>query len=726
MDIGEWLQNTADREPPEEQDHPSLPDLPQLHSRARRPASPDDQQKKKRACGDRHSKGAQRGHHLRGERNQRPAHFSSSDRIRHAAKEAVDSSSDSSSQQSDSSVSGQAREPVKAFERRARRKTRPDRYQAKTKKVREDRARKPRAKSKQRKNHRNADGARTTGLVQSFQLKNGPKNNRLTLRPEASIGIFNHGRASAPIAASGPGLPDLVFNEMKFLSKSKGARDHPGANEAPKQSKKSRKELREEEISAYFRNVTTERRAEQSRRHDHLPGADVQVRPAVETCQSTEHSAQLRNPVELPGKPFLGFGSRGVAHADTVGRSSYTWSESMAPEQQVPTKRSHSVHLEPPSPARPIARNFSRLSHNSSMSLPRQHTVAIQEPDRNIHAGQPRMVQRHGATYHEAVPYLESALGSTTSIGRQRRSTETPHAAVHYDDLGSDGYHTSDILVLREMHNIQNRSSSLRQRRSVSHHSAGKENQDPVTSTPASETLRDALNAVSRPPQMAYSSSRRESPGIMAAPIAQAWPEMTDIKHPTDPSQYVDKYGRPLLVELPRPQVPQRGFSRAGQNRMIESQQPPHRGSATTSNGQGLPTATQLASYPTRREEWVAVDTAFAGEGNETLWQGTQDGHLNISSRQAEEPVRRIADDTAPDLHHDGRSGTLHHTENNEMYFEQPPELLEDAMTWTEPCLMQMQDGGDFHEDEYDIRSCVDRANVPGTMAGFWRPNMLY
>lgn len=182
MDIGEWLQNTADREPPEEQDHPSLPDLPRLQGRARRPASPVDQQKAKRASGDRRSKGAHRGHHSREERNQQPSHSSSSDRIRHAAKEAVASSSGSSSQKSDSSVSEQVQEPIRVFERRARRKTRPDRYQAKTKKVKEDRARKAGGKPKQRKSHRNADGARTTGLVQSFQLKNGPKNNRLTVR----------------------------------------------------------------------------------------------------------------------------------------------------------------------------------------------------------------------------------------------------------------------------------------------------------------------------------------------------------------------------------------------------------------------------------------------------------------------------------------------------------------------------------------------------------------
>jgi len=71
--------------------------------------------------------------------------------------------------------------PIKVYEKRARHKTKPDRYEYKPKKGKEEHEPK-KSKSKRQKRDRTADGARTTGIVQSFQLKNGPKSNRLTVR----------------------------------------------------------------------------------------------------------------------------------------------------------------------------------------------------------------------------------------------------------------------------------------------------------------------------------------------------------------------------------------------------------------------------------------------------------------------------------------------------------------------------------------------------------------
>lgn len=73
------------------------------------------------------------------------------------------------------------REHNRKYERRPRRKTRPDRYEHKPKRQKRERElRKEQAPTRRRSNRTN-DGSRTTGLVQSFQLKNGPKNNRLTV-----------------------------------------------------------------------------------------------------------------------------------------------------------------------------------------------------------------------------------------------------------------------------------------------------------------------------------------------------------------------------------------------------------------------------------------------------------------------------------------------------------------------------------------------------------------
>jgi hypothetical protein len=74
--------------------------------------------------------------------------------------------------------------PANTYERRARHKTKIDRYEPNQKKKRkksdEDQGRA--TKVTRRKSHRSGDGSRTAGLVQSFQLKGGPKGQRLTVR----------------------------------------------------------------------------------------------------------------------------------------------------------------------------------------------------------------------------------------------------------------------------------------------------------------------------------------------------------------------------------------------------------------------------------------------------------------------------------------------------------------------------------------------------------------
>ena len=115
--------------------------------------------------------------------------------------------------------------PNKTYDKRARHKTRIDRYEPKTKKQKRERTTDKDKKSNQRrrKPRRKDDGGRTIGLVQTFQLKNGPRNNRLTvsvqarliddltlipilqLKPDTSTGLFKHGRASVQLTGKGAG-----------------------------------------------------------------------------------------------------------------------------------------------------------------------------------------------------------------------------------------------------------------------------------------------------------------------------------------------------------------------------------------------------------------------------------------------------------------------------------------------------------------------------------------
>lgn len=217
MDIRDWLQNTADREPPDEQDHPSLRfpggSYPQATS-VGAAESVRPRHKRKRVLGE----GA--------------GGCSSCDDQRLAVADAA-SDSHSSDSTTYSPHRNRARgapgskNPVEVFERRARHKTRPERYEPKSKKHNREhdlrREKKKKSTLKRRKSRRNGgDNARTTGLVQSFQLNTGNRNSRLTvslffkllgggqltgeqLRPDASAGIFKHGRSSVAMPASGPG-----------------------------------------------------------------------------------------------------------------------------------------------------------------------------------------------------------------------------------------------------------------------------------------------------------------------------------------------------------------------------------------------------------------------------------------------------------------------------------------------------------------------------------------
>jgi hypothetical protein len=102
------------------------------------------------------------------------------------------------------------------YDRRARRKTRADRYEPNQRRTKEVQSAEPKTATKRikRRDRRGRDGSGTQDLVQSFQLKNGPKKQRLTvsdpcmscfhrcktdfvqLPTRNNLGIFKHGRAS--------------------------------------------------------------------------------------------------------------------------------------------------------------------------------------------------------------------------------------------------------------------------------------------------------------------------------------------------------------------------------------------------------------------------------------------------------------------------------------------------------------------------------------------------
>lgn len=220
MDIRQWLENTADREPPDRSDDIAIPDKFRNDRREDDQAGRSYRYKRRRTSNDSSMIAAPKERHRQASKLQ--ARPPSSGQARQAQQTAGDLERRYGS---DSSRSGSDDAPQKTYERRARHKTRADRYEPKAKKRVKDRtARKDdKGNRKRRKPRRNDDGGRTTGLVQSFQLRNGPKNNRLTvslqsgcpshsrliavlqLKPDTSAGLFKHGRASGQVTGNGAG-----------------------------------------------------------------------------------------------------------------------------------------------------------------------------------------------------------------------------------------------------------------------------------------------------------------------------------------------------------------------------------------------------------------------------------------------------------------------------------------------------------------------------------------
>lgn len=97
----------------------------------------------------------------------------------------------------------------KAFEKRARHKTRSEKYEYRAEAV---------GTTKQKDRRQTGRPRKKTGHVlnESFRAPNVSQV-RLTLNHPNGPGIFHKGRASAEISSSG--LPDLTFSEMKFLKR---------------------------------------------------------------------------------------------------------------------------------------------------------------------------------------------------------------------------------------------------------------------------------------------------------------------------------------------------------------------------------------------------------------------------------------------------------------------------------------------------------------------------
>ena len=132
-------------------------------------------------------------------------------------------------------------------------------------------------------------------------------------------------------------VPDLAFNELKFLRNHTEHQDEHQFDETHHEPSNQRKkrEIEREEISAYFNQRKSDIGASHS--SPKMPKATNQ-RPAAEQGESISAREGGSSPIlpeeELAAKPYLGFGSRGAvnqsSHPQPSGTTYLTWSESEA------------------------------------------------------------------------------------------------------------------------------------------------------------------------------------------------------------------------------------------------------------------------------------------------------------------------------------------------------------------------------------------------------------
>lgn len=128
-----------------------------------------------------------------------------------------------------------------------------------------------------------------------------------------------------PKANSVTQVPDLVFSEMRFLRRSSPHADKGRTDSGPRRRKKA-VQTEDEEISTFFstkRMPLAEREGNARQSGMHQPGtlsASSQDR-AVSPVKVRDERI-----IELPAKPYLGFGSKGAKPLDT---SKLSWSESI-------------------------------------------------------------------------------------------------------------------------------------------------------------------------------------------------------------------------------------------------------------------------------------------------------------------------------------------------------------------------------------------------------------
>ncbi|CAD6445894.1 1c1bc657-780e-4206-8096-a53f0df5358b [Sclerotinia trifoliorum] len=246
------------------------------------------------------------------------------------------------------------------FEKKARHKTKEDRYDPKKKSNQAEVAKPIKTRRGKRGDRKKAARKASQDLMNNF-ASNKIGLDRLSVRPSNGPGIFQNGRASSP--ARRRGLPDLAFSEMEFLQRS-SKKSHLNDNiVVPKsRAKEKRKAARaQDEIAAFFKPSKTpvrdnssiiehptspisihgpslyERQLRRDREHDQQRYYSEKLTPRVNEARNNlkESSGQQLRIYQLrfPPDPAPQFLSKNVADCNMYSEAAdtiVTWSESQS------------------------------------------------------------------------------------------------------------------------------------------------------------------------------------------------------------------------------------------------------------------------------------------------------------------------------------------------------------------------------------------------------------
>lgn len=530
-------------------------------------------------------------------------------------------------------------------------------------------------------------------------------------------------------------VPDLVFNEMRFLQRPKEHQDElPSKDASKQQNKKSRKQIQEEEVSAYFsRKPSTEQTGNARKQDPPLANSakETAISPTMNHGSQDVSKQACKAPVELPEKAFLGFGSRGPA-PDKTSNSCFTWSESIAPNrperaQQLPD---HSARK--------------RGSEREDDTQPRQRNAG-QESPADIHehtSGQ--WVQTNRAKVPRPVHVYQPFDGSARNRESRQSSEEARSTLDPPNDPLSENarsvtctsvrdrksYRTSDILKIHDVYRDEARSTSLPMQKHIpgSEFHVEKENVNP-RSTPTSEILRRAFRLATNPHLKAKEESQLS--------------ERNDDYSQTRNAHQESEFGKPDSMTEPiwpaeegdrdyhEPSLPQRGLSRSTgswthQGRLPLQNLPPGSAHAWNVRQPGV-TSLWQGSRSTSGQMYSRQRPSCPAPTPATYIQG----------RRAEELVRRLASEQETDsafppltsreespsmVHYDSVERDAGHINAFPRYTCQSP---------AEQCYEQTMEHPPIREPSIDERIGTGRNVVGGAadfgaMPGFWRPNVLY